>query len=311
MAIAVETNRYMYESVLLATDGSETSEGACVHGLWLSHRLGATAHIVSVVDTGLRDRLPVGAGTLRAQRSASHKAIDRLVSVAEEIGVKTVETALDGPPGEQLLEYADDVSIDCLVLGSRGRGALIQYVLGSVALQLIRETTSPVITRSGPPLELTPQSVRSIDYETILVATDGSESAQAGVRTAAALAEKLDATVHALYVINELAYTTHPPPNRSWKTYRRRLEREGRTVLDHAQSIADTHGVVLTETMKVGIPEAEIESHTREIDADCLVMGTRGLSGLKRGAIGSVVARTIRSVAVPVLTVSEEIESSP
>ncbi len=300
----------MFESVLLATDGGETSEAACIHGLALAHRLDATAHVVSVVDTGLRDRLPVGPGTLRAQQTASREAIDRLVAVAAESGVQTVEAVLDGPPGDQLLEYADEKSIDCLVLGSRGRGALIQYVLGSVALQLIREASSPIITRSGPPLELSPESVRTVDYETILVATDGSESAKAGVRTAITLAEQLDATVHALFVINELAYTTHPPPNRSWKTYRRRLERDGRTALDYAESLADTHDVALTEAMRVGIPEAEINTHANEIGADCLVMGARGQSGLKRGAIGGVVARTIRSVAVPVLTVSEPIEST-
>ena len=56
----------------------------------------------------------------------------------------------------------------------------------------------------------------------------------------------------------------------------------------------------------IGHPPVMILDYAKEIGADLIVMGTRGLSGLKHVLLGSVAERTIRLAPCPVLTVKVE-----
>jgi nucleotide-binding universal stress UspA family protein len=61
--------------------------------------------------------------------------------------------------------------------------------------------------------------------------------------------------------------------------------------------------VEVERTITTGVPQDEILSLVAEGDADVVVMGTHGRSGLDRYLLGSVTERVVRQSPVPVLTV--------
>jgi nucleotide-binding universal stress UspA family protein len=80
------------------------------------------------------------------------------------------------------------------------------------------------------------------------------------------------------------------------------------------RSVDEWRGKVVLEGIEVGVhlssrfPSLEISETASEIGADLIVMGTRGLSGIKHVLLGSVAERTLRLAPCPVLTVKASCE---
>lgn len=142
-------------------------------------------------------------------------------------------------------------------------------------------------------------------FETVVVATDGSESVSRAVDCTLDLARRFDATVHALYVVNE--GRVQPLPERVQNDVRSALDERGAEALDR---IADANRalddpVELETAVRVGRPAKEIVGYVDDVDADGIAMGTRGRSGEHSFLLGSVAEHVVRTCPVPVLTVRQ------
>jgi nucleotide-binding universal stress UspA family protein len=138
-------------------------------------------------------------------------------------------------------------------------------------------------------------------FETVLVATDGSESVGRAVTVALDLAARFEARVETLYVLDEGELSGSPERVRD--DLRHALQETGGEALVEARRRAAERGVEVTTAVREGRPADEILAHTREIDADVVATGTRGRHGEHRLLVGSVAERVVRSSPVPVLTV--------
>jgi len=137
-------------------------------------------------------------------------------------------------------------------------------------------------------------------FDTIVVATDGSDSVSRAVEVALELAERFDAAVHALYVVDSGEVDSSPEPVR--EQMRNALQERGGEAIVDVQKRA---GLDVTAVVREGRPANEIADYAREIDADLVATGTRGRHGENRFLIGSVAERVVRTCPVPVLTVRQ------
>ncbi|WP_129112597.1 universal stress protein [Halegenticoccus tardaugens] len=136
--------------------------------------------------------------------------------------------------------------------------------------------------------------------ERIVIATDGSESVRRAVRVALDLAERFDAEVHALYVVD--TGEVESSPDRLRDEMHDALREQAEEALDRVRE--ETDAAVVT-AIREGRPAAEIGTYAREVDADAVATGTRGRHGENRFLIGSVAERVVRTCPVPVLTVRQ------
>ncbi|NGM70123.1 universal stress protein [Natronolimnobius sp. AArcel1] len=137
-------------------------------------------------------------------------------------------------------------------------------------------------------------------FDTVVVATDGSESVKRAIDVSLDLADRFDADVHALSVVDATEVDASPE----------QLRTELRTALEtHADAalgtVEDRSDRTLTTVVREGRPAAEICEYVREIDADLIATGTRGRHGENRLLLGSVAERVVRTSPVPVLTVRQ------
>jgi nucleotide-binding universal stress UspA family protein len=148
-------------------------------------------------------------------------------------------------------------------------------------------------------------------FDTIVVATDGSDSVQRAVSVAVDVAARFDAEVHAVYVVD--AGEVESSPDRVREDLRDALDDEGRGALDRVADAAHDRDGDLDVTIEVreGRPASEIDAYARSVDADLVAMGTRGRHGENRFLIGSVAERVVRTCPVPVLTVRQLTEENP
>ncbi|WP_302081910.1 universal stress protein [Salinibaculum rarum] len=140
----------MFETVVIATDGSESAERAVRMALDIADRFEATVHALSVVDAGdvaaspdeLRDDLE------NALTTAGGEAVEAVETRAsEEVPDCNVVTAVEeGDPVETITDYADDNDADVIAMGTRGRHGDHAFLLGSVAEGIVRHSKTPVLT---------------------------------------------------------------------------------------------------------------------------------------------------------------------
>ncbi|WP_226013408.1 universal stress protein [Halomicrobium salinisoli] len=280
----------MFDDVLVPTDGSDCAERAVGYAVDIASRYGATVHVLSVADSRTLQHGPHSDQV----RAACEEIVDETCEgIAGDVPVRdAVRTDL---PHEAILAYADDEGIDLIVMGTHGRTGVERYLLGSITEKVVRLSDVPVLT------------VRSSDgddvaypYSDVLVPTDGSDGAAAAVGPAVDVADAYDARLHALSVVDTrpvgLDVRTEPP----YETPEERADRAVESVAERAEA-ADI-GEVET-SVAYGVPYETIRSYVREHDVDLVVMGTRGRTGVERYLLGSVAEKTVRTSAVPVMTV--------
>ncbi len=137
-------------------------------------------------------------------------------------------------------------------------------------------------------------------FDTIVIATDGSESVRRAVAVALDIAETFDAEVHALYVVD--SGEVDSSPERLREEMRDALHERGEEALETVRAETDRD---VTTAVREGRPAAVIGDYAREHDADVVATGTRGRHGENRFLIGSVAERVVRTCPVPVLTVRQ------
>jgi len=146
-------------------------------------------------------------------------------------------------------------------------------------------------------------------YDNILVPTDGSEAAQNAVEQAVDLAERYDATVHALYVVDVDATNLTLGTEQVDRIRQGRIDEmpEVQAEADEATGqVADAaaaRGVPVEEHVTAGSPSRAIRNFVEDHDIDLVVMGSHGRSGLSRVVLGSVAEKVLRRTRVPVLVV--------
>ncbi|AZQ14465.1 MULTISPECIES: universal stress protein [Halorubrum] len=149
-------------------------------------------------------------------------------------------------------------------------------------------------------------------YERILVPTDGSDVAEAAVDHALDLAEKYDAEVHALYVVDIDSVNLSLGTEQVDRLKQGRFDEmeELKEQADAATGVvaerADERGVSVVEHVAGGRPHKLIRNYADNHDIDLIVMGSHGRAGIRRALLGSVTERTLRSTHVPILVVDYE-----
>jgi nucleotide-binding universal stress UspA family protein len=290
--------------ILCATDLSDASEPA-----WhVARQLGLACqaqvvllHVVPLMLWPTEGYLDPGAYA-RLMDEARRGTRARLEAVVAGAGgpPPRIETRLeDGPPAQQILDVAAETGADLIVVGTHGRTGLPRLLLGSVADRVLRQAECPVLTiRAQPPGE----SRRRAPWARILYATDFSPTAEAAWPWVEALAEMTGARVDLLHVT--LAPIADPRlPAEALVQMARTLEAEGR---ERAESFLQRGGMERKRVSIVlgrGIAADQIVQRAVDRDADLIVLGTHGWSGLLRWMLGSVAHRVVQTAPCPVLTV--------
>ncbi len=142
--------------------------------------------------------------------------------------------------------------------------------------------------------------------ETILVATDFSDSAMRAVDTAIDFAIKFEAEIIILNAYQAevpLAPSMMPDSCILPSRFIAQIANEARERVETEANGIEKHGIVVTGIAVEHSAAQAIIDEAASRSADLIVMGTRGLTGIQHLALGSVADRVVRTASCPVLTV--------
>jgi nucleotide-binding universal stress UspA family protein len=143
-------------------------------------------------------------------------------------------------------------------------------------------------------------------YRRILVAVDGSDAANRGLREALRVAKEERAQLFILHVVNEYYAYAMPDAGVAAVDIAPLLRESGKKILAKARAAAEKQGgkprAILRET--IGRAAADvIVREAKKQRADLIVLGTHGRRGVRRLVLGSDAEQVVRTAPVPVLLV--------
>jgi nucleotide-binding universal stress UspA family protein len=141
-------------------------------------------------------------------------------------------------------------------------------------------------------------------YRTVLFATDGSEASFDALEHAFRAADRDEATLHGLYVVDVGYPFSGFESGVDVVPVLEALRAEGERSLETVRERAEAAGVPFESAVRESDAVARtITDYAEEVGADLIVLGTHGRRGLNRWLLGSVTERVVRTAPVPVLTV--------
>lgn len=144
------------KNILVATDFGEASGAALAYGRELARTFGATLHVLHVADdVYMRLGGDAYVGVLpelqRDIEASANKQLDDLL-IDNDAHPLTVKRAVvtSAATAVAIVQYARDTTIDLIVVGTHGRGAMAHLLMGSVAERVVRTANCPVLTVRHP-----------------------------------------------------------------------------------------------------------------------------------------------------------------
>lgn len=268
----------MFGDVLVPLDGSDQSVRALEIAVPLCRYLDSTLRVVAF------DEIRYLADTNREVLSIVERldANDLNIDVRVEVPQKRVS--------QELLDLLDATPGTLLCMSTHGRGRS-ELVTGSIANEIVRHTTSPVLL-IGPHCETGRFTVSG----RVVVSADGSTVSEAIVPIATAWSIVTHSPVEVVSVLDpkasKIAAASHGDISESAYVHR------------VATTIGqDLERVVDYEVLHGNDPAKAIVDHVAGEEASLIAMATHGITGIARITTGSVTAEVIRTSPVPVLVV--------
>lgn len=187
--------RVPVRNVLFATDFSPCSEAVFPYVCSVARKYDATLHILHVISPEVLSIDPPL--IVQARETAERQLQD--IAVSDQLqGVKHSEVIAEGDVTEAINKAVFGSKVDLVLVGTHGRTGIRKFVLGSVAEDVVRNATCPVLTL-GP--KVAADARREAKFNHILFATELKPEHPQSLHYALSLADEHKAALTIFHVI--------------------------------------------------------------------------------------------------------------
>jgi nucleotide-binding universal stress UspA family protein len=275
-----------FQRVLVPLDGSDLAEQALplAHALSKSHDSQLT--LLTVRQTAGSPRgLPLKQGGLDGDLRQHELYLQQIVAGLAGQGARLQPLVASGKVAEQINAVAAEQEVDLLVMSTHGRSRVGRILLGSVASEVLRQSTRPMLLvrpREAP-------ERRAPAFDKLMVTLDGSGEAEFVLPYAQALASRFGSEIILLSVPDDL-----------------HAESELRNLKRYLEEVADTltaPGLAVRPMVAGSDPAHTIVELARANDVDLIMLATHGRGGRDRLMFGSVADTVVRNCRRPIFMV--------
>jgi len=270
-------------NILLAIDPSGASDSAVGEVAARPWPSNTKIFVLSVIDPPNVTVIPsLVQSATEAARALVRNAADRLIGR----GFDTSTHVILDHPRTAIVEYAEQWGADLIVVGSHGQGAIMRFLMGSVAQAAVRHAQCSV------------EVVRTTIYDKpadgramkILLATDGSEFSAAAARSVAERPWPESSTIKVISVAEVVIPAIEPGyiDSTLMDSMREETTHHSREAVLAAEKIISEAELKVSASVLTGLAKGVIVDEAKDWGADLIVVGSHGLRGITRLLIGSV-----------------------
>ena len=297
----------MFRHILVPLDGSHLAESALPVAVALSKTFGSSVTLIHIIEHNAPQEIH-GERHLRQQEEA-YNYLDQVAQQNFPPDVKVirhVHTEEVKDVARSIVDHSGELSPDLIVMCSHGEGGLRDFMVGSIAQQVISRGKTPILLVQPDEDNLT----QTISFRKLLVALDGDPEHEKALPLAKELAKSLKASLHLVMVV----YTLGTLPSEQAVTSRLlpaatsvMLDMTEASARDYLQGMAasfTSEGLNVTWEVRRGDPASNIIDSAERSSSDLIVLATHGKSGIGAFWAGSVAPKVVTQTRIPLLLVS-------
>lgn len=308
----------MISRILFATDFSPCSEDALHYALHWGKICEAQVDCISVLP--IHHHLDMEGVVLQMyldeQRKIIQPRLEALAKYIQETNGNCVSHELTGIPHASICELANEIGADLIVMGTHGWSGIDRALLGSTAERVVAQAPCPVLT-----VKTTSPQSKALSYATdkeiqdlrtqpspetcsprhVIVAVDFSDCSQDAVEYAFQIAKEFEVEVTLIHVEDLPSYSLDF--NLTYLETQKEKRIQADKQMKELCSLFEDKGISAACVQKVPPVQEAILQMIQETNANLLVMGTHGRTGLSRLLMGSVASGLLRKATVPIVTV--------
>jgi nucleotide-binding universal stress UspA family protein len=205
-----------------------------------------------------------------------------------------------GKPFIEIIQVAKEKKVDLLAVGTQGRAGMDRVILGSVAERIVRKAGCPVMVIRGK---------KYVGFKRIIVPIDLSDCSRKALEYAAATARAHKSKLTILHVYEASfvePYVNAANSEEEANEIIKEINQANESKYDEFLKTIDLSGVEYEKLLKKGIPETDIVEIAMEQQANLIVMGTHGRSGIKHILIGSTAEEVVRNAPCDIVVVKPD-----
>ncbi len=269
-----------FERILVATDGSDFSAGAVRVAIAMAAKSGAHLHVMTMVRTN-PEYEALAPELVRRAAIEAKQHLDEVEDQAERagLGCSTHLRHGDVPHGE-IVAQAEELNVDLVVMGRRGRRGLARLMVGDATAKVIGAAPCSVL--------VVPQAA-GMWRRHIVLGTDGSRFSDAAAVAAAKIAACCEAPIT---VVTALV-----------PSHTERRQQEGREAVARTVALLREEGLTVEGQSLPGEADQVIIEVAADRRGDLIVVGTHGRTGFGKVLLGSVSERVVGKSPCAVLVV--------
>lgn len=282
------------KSILLATDFGRASELATEAVIHLGRTFDARVGLLHVLE-------PMLTSTVDSQYYTD-LAQDRLREVSEEVGRHKVAVAdvsvVKGSRAGEIFNKARELDANLVVVGAGKTSPLGRFSPGPVAETVLELASQPVL--AVHPATPAPK------FQKILCPVDHSPASGRGLHSAVYLSRACGSHLIVLSVVPEITWLSAAVKTGQMAGAADAHRRMWLEEYDLFLRSVDFAGVRWQKEVREGVPDREILGAAQEHQADLILMGSIGRTGLVRILMGSVTRHVLQDLPCALLIVKEK-----
>jgi len=285
----------LLSKILVTADGSDCASSA----VDLLLRLGlknAEARVVTVTEYRVHNR--ASDQSLDDQINAKAQSIlDAVVQRLTSAGFNATGTICQGHAADQILEEAESYNPDLIVAGTRGHSLIKRFLLGSVSQRIVKYAKCSVLLCRSAKSKSDDKGLR------IVMGYDGSPPANKGLEILNHLALGEQGHIHLLTAMTLLPYYGMDMVQESSPQWLAE-KAASKDALTQAQAqLTEKCPHVSSELLQSTEASEAISKAATEHQADMIVVGATGASGISRFLLGSVCDKVVQHAQCSVLVI--------
>jgi nucleotide-binding universal stress UspA family protein len=293
----------MIKHLLVPLDGSRLAESALPVASLMAQTLHTPVTLIHMIERNAPQEIHSDRHLTSASEATAYlkEISDRAFPAEVEVNWHVHTVAVEDV-AHSILDHAEELDADLVIMCTHGRGGPRDWFIGSIAQQMLAIGSVPILLI--PPSETGPVSFR---LQRALVTLDGAPEHEQGLPVAVELAEECRMSLHLLMVIptlstvqgDEIATATMLPG--AMRAYLDLAEQGGKEYLGAHLARLRQAGLDVSAEVARGDPLKAIVNTAQRIEADLIVMGTHGKTGMEAFWSGSLTPKVSSKAKIPLL----------
>ena len=222
---------------------------------------------------------------VKTANDAAQTMVEQIAQRLVGAGFNATARAIEGYPGTSIVEEAERIGCDFVMVGSHGHSGFVRFLIGSIAkavvqnapcsVSLVRQTNRK--REKGSPLRL-------------LIGTDGSDYSAAAIRSVIDRPWPENSRLRIISVVENIVPAAEP-----WyvtgaiaERVREENRKNAEEAVEAAKHMLVSANLEAETAVLNGTPKKKIVDEAHEWNADLLVVGSHGRRGVRRYLLGSV-----------------------